>query len=164
MSESLYDITSEFKYLYDLYANGDIEEDVFNDNLAGIQFEDRLEEKIDGYSVIDRQLTGNIETVKAEIDRLQKVKKHFENRRDEHRARLFQAMKTLGRDKISTPLNTFAIQANPKSLHVIDETLIPTEYYNVVYTLDKNKAKDAIKAGTVVPGCELAQTESLRIK
>ena len=164
MSESLYDITSEFKYLYDLYANGDIEEDVFNDNLAGIQFEDRLEEKADGYAIIDRQLTGNIETVKAEIERLQKVKKHFENRQSQHRTRLFQAMKTLGRDKIQTALNTFAIQANASAVRVIDDDKIPSEYYRVKYELDKVRIREAIKSGKEVPGCELAQSESLRIK
>jgi len=75
-------------------------------------------------------------------------------------------METLESTKVTTDLFTFTIAKNPGSLKILDETQLPAKYLKQVTTTQVDNAgiKDALKAGEQVPGAEIVQGTSLRIK
>lgn len=53
-----------------------------------------------------------------------------------------------------------------QSVVVTDESLVPSEYIKVKRTesVDKSAVRAALKSGEIVPGCAMAETESLQVK
>lgn len=134
------------------------------DTLESIEM--AVEVKADGYCKMIAMLddTAGIE---AESKRLAERARAQRNAAAGLKQRLQQAMEAMGRDKIKTDLFTVAIQNNPPALSVTDEMAIPTQYMVLIpehYTVDKAKVKDALKYGQAVPGAELTQGRSLRIR
>ena len=78
---------------------------------------------------------------------------------------LYSAMKLTGKEKIKTDLFSFNIQKNPASVNVISDTDIPEEFLvEMPKQINKKAILEKLKAGETIPGCELQQTTSLRIK
>jgi len=67
-------------------------------------------------------------------------------------------------DKVKGRLFTLAFQKNPPSVEVMDESLIPSDYIKTVTSVDRKLILEALKAGQAVTGCEIRQSESLRIR
>lgn len=98
--------------------------------------------------------------MKARADRLRK-------RVDGLKAYLLDNMQTCAIARIECPYFTLAIRKNPHSVVVFDEAQIPATFMVTppapAARPDKSAIKDALKAGTDVPGCRLDQTERLVI-
>ena len=74
-------------------------------------------------------------------------------------------MSDLGVKKIDGQLFKIAIQKNPPSLEVLNELSIPRSYFVTPEpVLDKALIKEELKLGHDVPGVQLKQGESLRIR
>ena len=71
----LYEIAQEYMQLCEIVEDTDVDEQVFEDTLAGIEAE--LEEKADAYAVILANLDNDTEKIDKEIERLKKKKKDF---------------------------------------------------------------------------------------
>lgn len=71
-----------------------------------------------------------------------------------------------GKEKIKTDLFNVTVVNNPVAVNVIDEKLIPEEYFKVeiIRKLDKISLRDAIKNGEEIQGAKLMQGKGLRIK
>jgi len=94
----------------------------------------------------------HIEEVKARRDRLQL-------RAEKMRAAIGQAMERAGERKITLPECTVSLATVPGKVVVIDEAVIPADYFVVpepVPRLDKRLVAQTIKDGTEVPGCTLS--------
>lgn len=66
--------------------------------------------------------------------------------------------------KIKSPLFTISIQKNPHSLRLEDEEKLFMFLVEQPKKLDKKAITSALKEGREVPGAELVQTESLRVR
>ena len=78
---------------------------------------------------------------------------------------LEQAMLDVDMKRIKTELFTFNIQKNPPSLDVVDESKIPDAYFDPQPPkLDKKFVLMKLKEGTEIPGVQVRQGESLRIR
>ena len=70
-----------------------------------------------------------------------------------------------GKTKFKAGVFNFAIQNNPPSVEIYDETLIPEQYLvEQPAKIDKAGIKELLKQGEEVPGAELKQTKGLRIR
>lgn len=166
MKTTLYEITEDFRRLYEMADEYDLSPEDIADTLESLQYE--LEEKADGYAIIMRQLEGDIALLKTEIDRLSSRKKTVENNIKRMKQGLETAMKAADRPKIKTKLFNFSVQKNPPAVvmdeqyieNIPDEYLIPQEP-----KIDKKKIKEDLKAGVNLEGlAHLEQTEGLRIR
>lgn len=69
--------------------------------------------------------------------------------------------------KVALPEATLSLRATPESVEITDFAEIPDEFCRYVREVSKTKVKEALKAGTFVPGAVLSnggQTVSVRTK
>ena len=163
---SLYELTEEYLRLLEMAEDPEVDEEVLADTLEGLGGE--IEIKADGYAKVIRQLTADIEGLKAEIDRLTVRKKTIDNNIDRMKRSLEAAMLATGKTKFKTDLFSFGIQKNAPSV-VIDEQYIeniPEEYLiEQEPKIDKAKLKEDLKNGVDLDGiAHLEQSESIRIR
>ena len=163
---TLYELTSEYLDLLAMLEDPDVDEDLINDTLEGIDGE--LEVKAAGYARVMRQMDADAKAIKAEEERLANRRKSLENRSAALKSRLQQMMEITGKVKFKTELFSFGIQKNPAAV-VMDEQYIENipECYLIIQEpkIDKQKIKEDLKAGLDLEGiAHLEQTESLRIR
>ena len=92
---TLYEMTEAQKQLYELMASGEIDEEVYADTLEGIG----IPEKIEGYCVVENELSGDLQKIESEIERLNAKKKSIENNIDSLRRRLGTFLVSIGTKK-----------------------------------------------------------------
>jgi vacuolar-type H+-ATPase subunit H len=153
--------------LFEEFFRSIVEQESFDDSqkeelakyLQGaIEKRDRLGEFI-------ARMEAEAEAIRGEEKRLGERRKGFEKIADSIRSSIHQQMLDWGVKKVEGKLFTFAVQANPASVEITDESLIPGDYIDYKPQVDRNKLKDALKAGQEVPGARLVTDRtSLRIK
>lgn len=158
---NLYELTDSYLKVLELIENG---EEGLEDTLESLN--DTIELKADGYARIIRNLEANAVALKTEIDRLTNRRRSIENSIDRLKENLKNAMIATGKEKIKTDLFNVTVVNNPVAVNVIDEKLIPEEYFKVeiIRKLDKLSLRDAIKSGEEIQGARLMQGKGLRIK
>ena len=159
---TLFNLTDNYKQVYDLIAEqGD--EQALNDTLESIN--DALEDKADGYVSVIKSLESDNKAIDDEIKRLQQRKTTNKNGIDRLKESLKVYMEATGKTKFKTALNSYTIANNPPSLNVLDEKLIPTDYWvPQAPKLNKKDALAELKEGKEIPGVEVKQTRSLRVR
>lgn len=166
---SLYELKTDYGKLLHMLYDGDIDEQTIIDTLDSI--EGAIEDKADGYAYIIRELDGDIQSIKAEEERLAKRRKVLTNHKERLRNNLFGAMKEMGKTEIKTSLNTFTIRKNGGMRQLVidcDINNLPPQFLTT--TISSNGAAireylTAIKLDGVEGLFHLApQGESLRIK
>ena len=157
---TLYEMTAQASELYELLQNEEIDEQVFLDTLEAIG----VEEKIEGYCQVIKELQGDFDKYKAEADRLTARMKTAKNGIDRMKDSLLTFLKVSGQSKVKA--GTFAVSiGTSKQTNILDETLIPTEYKTPQPDkIDKTAIKKAIESGVDVAGAEIIINESVRIR
>lgn len=177
MSLKLYEIPKAYDDIFaSLNEDGEITEDIAA-QLDAIN--DVLQTKVENICHFVLDLQQDVEAIDSEIKRLQGRKKTFNNKVDWLKNYLLTNLQRLDMKKVETPTVTATVQNNPPAVRVTGD--IPPEYKTAklnmpgnlvpqdldqyaVYEPDKTKIKNDIKAGKDVPGAELFQDVSLRIK
>ena len=157
---TLYEMTTQAQALDELLQNEEIDEQVFNDTLEAIG----IEEKIEGYCHVIKELQGDFDKYKAEADRLAARMKTIKNGVDRMKDSLLMFLKATGQSK--TKSGTFAVSiGTSEQTNIIDEALIPIEFKTPQPAkIDKTAIKKAIKSGATVTGAEIIINESVRIR
>lgn len=159
----LYELAGIYNSLWALVE--DEEMDLAQLEQAMQSVEGDIQEKAENMAKLIKQIDGDVTTIKAEIDRLAAKKKALENKKDGIKAYLEEQLGIAGIDKVKTPLFTVAMQNNPPSVNVVDESLIPKQYFIPQDpVLDRKAVMTALKEGQAVPGAEIKQGRSLRIR
>lgn len=158
---NLYELKENYLKVLELIEAG---EENLEDTLESIN--DTIEVKAENYAKIIRNLEGNVNMLKAEVERLNSRKKSIEGNVDRLKENLKMAMIVTGKEKIKTGLFNITVANNPEAVNVIDETLIPDEFWKVetIKKLDKITLKRTMQHGIEVPGVGLTQGRGLRIK
>lgn len=160
---SLYQLTENYNNILELADNPEVTEDMIKEALDSISEE--IELKAVNIAKLIKSIESDIAGVKAEKDRLAAKEKSMSNKVKNLKEYLYSAMKLTGKEKIKTDLFSFNIQKNPASVNVISDTDIPEEFLvEMPKQINKKAILEKLKAGEDVPGCELQQTTSLRIK
>lgn len=125
----LYELTGEFLELMDMIDDPEVDQEMLQDTLEGIDYE--IELKADGYAKIIRNLESDVEGIKNEVKRLQSKQKTYENRIKCLKDNLKSTMEVTNKRKFKTKLFSFGIQRKGgKAPLVIDVDLdkIPDEF------------------------------------
>ncbi|WP_270287084.1 siphovirus Gp157 family protein [Enterococcus casseliflavus] len=154
----LYELTGAFNQVADMLEY-DSENTAIIDTLESIDL--AIEEKADGYAKLIRNQEASSKAFDEEIKRMKERKQAVDNNVKRMKLSLQNAMVEIGKTKFKTDLFSFNIQKNQPSVEIIDESLIPDKFKKVTIDFDKNAIK---KAEEDVPGVEIKQSESLRIR
>lgn len=122
-------------------------------------------EKRDRLGEFIARMEAEADAIKNEEKRLAERRKGFEKIAGSMRDSIHAQMLDWQIKKVEGKLFTFAVQANPASVEITDESQIPGDYIDYKPQVDRNKVKDALKSGQEVPGARLITDKtSLRIK
>jgi hypothetical protein len=127
--------------------------------------EEQLQNKSVAYSFVIKQMDADIDTIDAEIKRLQAAKKQRERASEYLKDKIKHAMELFQIEEIKTPLVKINFRKS-ETVEVDDVNSLPMAYktVKVVETADKVSIKKAIKDGVFVPGCFIVEHRNLQIK
>lgn len=161
----LYEIAERYKNLAILLEDETIDNEMIMPALEAIEGE--ISDKAVGIVGFIKSMDYDIDAIKAEEKRLADRRKAIENRKEGIKQYIKSQMEFAGLDKIKSPTFTIALQNNPPALEISDENAIPAEFTVIIPERkepNKQAIKDALKAGSEVPGCRLTNGKSLRIR
>ena len=109
-------------------------------------------------------LQADLEQIKLEKQRLDKIKKSKESKYNKLSDYIISVMTNLDKAKIETEIGNYALRKSTK-VEILDEKLIPEEYFNISIdkTVDKIALKEVLKSQEV-PGVRLATGYNLNIQ
>lgn len=160
----LYELTESIKKVESV-LDTDLDEDL---KLEGYELLDQLEGNFKDKSLniarLIKNFSSEIKIIKEEQDRLNRKKIALENKVNWLKEYLDFNFRQLGIDKVSDTILTLSMQKNPPSLEVVDEDKIPSKYK--IPQPDKIDKRSALKdyKEQAIPGFELKQTKSIRIR
>lgn len=161
----LYDLAQQYADILDF-----LEDDADNEQLQAMLdgLEGKIEEKIENTVKVMKSLDFNASCIDAEIKRLTSRKAALTNNISYLKTNIEQSMLTLGIDKVNGNFYTVSMQNNAPKINVIDEDVIPEDYYNIPLVepqLDKRRLLEALKTGEYSgPGASIVQEKSLRVR
>lgn len=157
----LYELTDNYMQLVELADQ--LDEETFRNTLESIQ--DSIEDKVENTAKVIKSIEADVQAIKEEEKRLKERRQALEKKIDNIKDYLKEQLEKAGIDKVKRPTITVSIQKNPPSVKVIDEKLIPSSFMIAkAPELDKKAVLEKLKGGEEVPGVELFQGRSLRIK
>lgn len=160
---TIYELTADYLEVLEMANNPDIPADAIADTLEAVG--DEIEMKAENTAKILTELKASAENLKAEEKRLKSKRESIENNITAIKERLYTAMKVTGKTKFKTPLFSFSIGKNPKSLVVDFPERVPAEYLIPQQPkVDNAKLKEDLNNGKVYDFAHLEQSESIRIK
>ena len=109
-------------------------------------------------------LQADLEQIKLEKQRLDKIKKSKESKYNKLSDYIISVMTNLDKAKIETEIGNYALRKSTK-VEILDEKLIPEEYFNISIdkTVNKVTLKEVLKSQEV-PGVRLATGYNLNIQ
>lgn len=156
---NLYELSVAFQNV----QNMDLDPEVMQDTLDSI--EDAIENKAENIAKLIRNLESDVTAYKEEEERLKTKRQATENKVKWLKTYLEDNMKLTGKTKFKSGMFNFAIQKNQESVNITDERIIPEDFLiQQPPKIDKTALKELLKNGVEIPGAELKQTESLRIR
>lgn len=123
-----------------------------------------LEEKLESTAKVIRNLEAEAEALEAEEKRLKARKTAVRNRIADIKGYVQQNLEAMGKDKVTSGIFKWSIQANAPSVNILDESLIPDAYWKIERKPMKTEIKKAIETGELTEGVELVRTKSLRLR
>ena len=157
----LYELTQSYQQVLEIAEQLDAE--TLKDTLDSIN--DAVEQKVENTAFVVKQLEANVSVIDEEIKRLQAMKGTQTNNIKSLKLYLQESMEKVGLDKVQGKLIKIAIQNNPQSVEVLNENVIPKNYFvEQNPKLDKKALLTDLKGGVQVEGVEIKQTRSLRIR
>ena len=156
---NLYELTQNYLQVLEMAENG---ADGFEDTLDSLN--DAIEVKAENTATVIKQLEANADMLANEIKRLSERRTTLENNAKRLKIYLQDQLEYCGKEKIKGPRFTVAIQNNPPSVRVTDESKLIGYLVEQPKKLDKKAIMTDLKAGREVSGAELQHSRSLRIR
>lgn len=161
-NQTLFQITDRYRNILEI-AEMMEEEEQFEEALKSI--DDEIEVKADGYAAVIEELKMKKEKSKELKERFAAKEKALDTRIKKMKESLQDSMLLTGKTKIKTDLFTIYIQKNQPSLSVVDEKKVPKKYFiEQAPQINNTILKQELKSGIEIPGVELTQSESIRIR
>jgi len=107
---ALHILTEQYQILQDMAYDPEVDEQTLRDTMEALWGE--IEEKADGYARIILGMKSDIESIKAEENRLYSRRKQLEERQKWLKDKLEANMREIGKTKFKTALFSFNIQKN----------------------------------------------------
>lgn len=158
----LYELTQNYNNLLELVDNPDVPTEMLEESLNSI--DDEIDTKAENIAKVIKSIESDVAGLKGEEKRLADRRKSLEGRIDNLKEYVEGSMRAVGKEKIRGKAFTLGIQRNAPSVDIIDEDVIPEQYFITKKELSKKDILVALKKGEEVPGAAVKQTESLRIR
>ena len=155
---STYELANELAFLMEI----DEPTDEQVERLDSLVME--LPDKLEGCCKYLANIQPTIEGFKAEEKRLAAKRKVLESKITRFKHYIQSSMEIAGMYDVEAGTFTVKLQQNPKSVKVLDETLIPVDFIVTTTSLDKVALKAALKDGDVAGATLESSGLSLRIK
>ncbi len=157
---TLYEMTQAAKTLYDLFSNDEIDENVVNDTLEGMEVELKLED----YCKVIRQLKSDAEQIKAEADRMKKKQTSLENSVKRLNTNVLSFMDATGKKSEKAGIFTIRVSES-KAVNIVDEAKLPKEFFiEQPAKVDKASIRKKLMADELVNGAELQIDRNIQIR
>lgn len=160
--QSLYNMTEEWKAVFDMLLDPEIPEEAIFDTIEMIEAD--MDTKADSYAKIIKSMDGDTAQIDAEIKRLQDRKSSIGKRKEWMKQQLFDSMKATGRTKFKTALFSYNIQKNGGAVPVDITAPVPAEWLKPGDP-DTKKIREYLESGNELGFAVLGERgESLRIR
>lgn len=158
---NLYELGSAYQNVKNMVD--DLPEDVFLDTLSAI--EEPLNDKAENIARFIKNLEAEADVYRKESQKMTEKATARTNKAKRMKMYLQESLELAGLDKVKGDLFTVAIQNNPQSVEVLNENVIPKNYFvEQKPQLDKKALLASLKQGEEIAGVELKQSRSLRIR
>lgn len=163
MSLSLYELGRQFQSVLDFEVES--EEDAVAMIALLDEASDEVETKIAKIGHVMKTLDYEMEALREEEKELAAKRKTRESKRRRLERYCFDTMKAVGLTKVEQIDRVVAIQKNPPSLRVLDESAVPPEFWIPQDPkLDTKSLKDFVKNNEDCDYAYLEQGEGLRVR
>lgn len=157
---TLYQMTAQAQFLYDLLENGEIDAQTLADTLESIG----ANEKLESYVYIQKQLESDLAALKGEKDRLKRKMETINKNIEKMKSAVLIYMQTAGLKKAKAGTFNLSIGTSEK-VHVVDENKIPIDFLlEQRPKIDIASLRKFLKSGGKAPGAVLEQTEYVRAR
>lgn len=158
---NLYELGSAYQNVKNMVD--DLPEDVFLDTLSAIK--EPLNDKAENIARFIKNLEAEADVYRKESQKMTEKATARTNKAKRMKMYLQESLELAGLDKVKGDLFTVAIQNNPQSVEVLNENVIPKNYFvEQNPKLDKKALLASLKQGEEIAGVELKQSRSLRIR
>jgi len=134
-----------------------ITQDEIKETLANIK--DEIEEKVSSIGKLVLELKSDIESVKAEEDRLARRRSGFVSKMEWLKSYLLVEMQSANVLKVKKDVISVSVQNNPPSAELIDLELVPEQYVRVIPEKREPDKKAIIEhfkeTGEVISGVDI---------
>ena len=156
---TIFELTEYFRTIQNLIEEG---AENLEDTLESIEM--AIEDKVEGYSMVIRNIESDVDGLDKEIKRLTERKKMLENGIDRMKKNLQFALAATGKRKVQTEKFTVSLRKST-SVRIVDESKIPEEFFKVKTerTISKKELAQRLKEQEI-DGAELVENESLQIR
>lgn len=162
---ALYELSNQYIELLNKLDSYELDAATIADTIEASGITDDIATKAQSIEYLALEAGRYLPMIDAEIERLKKLKVSRERVVSSLRAYLLRNMQHAGIEKISCPLFTFSIRANPPAVDAFDPLSIPAEYFKAPPpVIDKTAIKKAITEGVEVPGARLASSVRLDVR
>ena len=163
MAMALYQLTDAYKQLIDML---DTAEDIetIRDTLDSV--EETFDAKVESIVKLIKEKEAEKAAVDEEVHRLRDRSMRIAKKIEWLKSYVQTEMEKIGREKVKSPLFSISLAFNPPSVNVVNESEIPEEFIKVkeIRDVDKVAILERAKQGELVPGVEIVQRKSLRIR
>lgn len=167
-SVALYTLTSQYRALADQLAGMDLDAQTVADTIEASGLSDEITAKAQGIEMVARSMEMHTPAIDAEIERLQKLKKHRQALAKGLRDYLLTNMQAMGIERIDAPLFKLSVRNNPPAVEVYEPALIPAAFMRQPEppppVADKKALAEALKRGDEIPGVRLTHGTRLDIR
>ena len=131
--------------------------------LDGLEMD--FKEKIDNIACYIKNLTADIEAIKAEEKNLADRRKVKENKIESLKRYLSDGLTMAGYQKFETARCALSFRKS-KQVEIQEGTELPAEYITtkIVEQADKKALKEAIEAGEIIDGVSIVEKSNIQIK
>ena len=169
----LYEITKELQEIEEMYnltyneETGELIEEQYDIVKAKEdKMKELLSQKSDSIIKYIKNLDSDIKSLKEEEDRLSKLRKKIEKKKEWLKSYVMFNMSKLGYNRIETKYGIMFTKKTTST--IVDENVIPkdTRYWSTEITnkFDKNKIKKLLEEGEEIKGAYLQENTSLTVK
>lgn len=159
---TLYDLENNYRTFLDIAEEGEISPEALEDMREYLLAD--IDDKLEGYGCVLRQLQADAEAVKAEKLRLAQKQAQLENNIERIRETMKNAMHLTDRQKVKTKLFTFSITTRLKTIVDAPEEDLPEQFRKVTYKADTKAIGEYLSAGHEVPWAHQEQAQSLTMR